>query len=75
MKSKARTMQSKETAQTRSKNLLKRYTLNRSYKFIIRYIVLKILLYDDIVSMTCSRCIVNERFSLSESFVHLIYIA
>ncbi len=34
MKSRARTVHSKETAQTRSKSLLERHALDRDYRFI-----------------------------------------
>jgi len=68
-------MQCNETAQTRSKSLLERHALDRSYRFITRYIVSEISSYDDIVSAACSRCVVGERFSPPEGFVRSIHIA
>jgi hypothetical protein len=52
------------------KSLLERHALNRSYRFIIWYIVSKLT-----VSTTWSHHVVDERFSLSESFVRSIHIA
>ncbi len=52
------------------KSLLERHALNRSYRFIIWYIVSKLT-----VSTTWSHHVVDKRFSPSESFVHSIHIA
>ncbi len=70
MKSRARTMHCKETAQTRIKSLLERHALDRSYRFITGYNC-----FSFIVSATYSRCVAGERFSPPEGFVRSIHIA
>ncbi len=71
MKSRARTMNRKETTQARIKGLLERHALDRSYRFITGYNSLSV-----IVSAACSRCVAGERFSPPEGgFVRSIHIA
>jgi len=69
MKSRARTMHCKKTAQASIKSLLERHALDRSYRFMNG------TLSNSIVSAARSRCVVGERFSPPEGFVCSIHIA
>ncbi len=51
------------------KSLLEHHALNRSYRFIIWYIVSNLT-----VLTTWNHHVIDERFSFSESFVHSIHI-